>query len=200
MLKYHSDAKMALTTARLNYLVQVTVVGTSNPAVTRLISIAATATFDALHKAIEAAFGWEMEEGDGGIYSFEVIEGNPFARHQDDWENTLLAIWESESAESGYHTLGNAPMVELHKVFDNFEYREHGLKHAYNGPFEGPKQAIQVLGRTTSAMGKKAVCLGGQGHTSLKAWSQAQPLTKAIRSTWDLDLNAVNARMADIWY
>ncbi|KAI4124041.1 MAG: hypothetical protein LQ347_005889 [Umbilicaria vellea] len=191
---------MAFEMTPMNYLVQITVIGTSNPAVIRLLSIPVTATFEALHHAIEASLGWCRHEYDVGLYCFKVVGGDASTRDRKVLTEgeILLAIHEWDRDDCGYKFEGDASIVQLHEVFDSYEYREQSLQHVYNSILEGPLNALQVLGRTTNAGGRKPVCLGGQGETSIRAWAKSEALGKATPSTWDLDLDKVNQRMADL--
>ena len=183
-----------------NYLVQATVVGTSNPVVTRLMSIPADATFEALNSILDAAFGWREQQPGPFRYSFRVIEGNYITIDKDEYPNILLTIYECDESHScrNCHTIGGAADVKLNQVFDSYQYREHDLVHTYDRDLKGPMHAVHVLGRTLSTTNGKAVCLGGQGHTWMRMWIKAQELKRPILSTWDLDLNEVNARMAEL--
>lgn len=195
-IRSHSNTTLAAT--RMNYLVQVNVIGTSNPVVTRLLSIPSTATFEGLHHAIEAALGWNGSEYEDGVYSFKVIDGDPFIDERDDHTNSLLAIYEYDSENRGYHSIGDASAVELQRVFDSYKYREHDLRYTYNGQLEGPTHVLQVLGRSAFTTGAEVVCLGGQGHISLRVWLRSEQSGAAILSAWDLNLDKVNERMAKL--
>ena len=154
--------------------------------------IPATATFEALHFAIEAAFGWKGQNYDPENHIFKVIEENTLT------ENVLLQISGYDSEEHDNNSIGYAQYVYLYQVWDNFEFHGQAMQYVSDGALRGPIHAAQILGHNTSIMNEEAVCLGGQGHNFLRLWLAAQESKNPVLSTWALDLNKVNERMAEL--
>lgn len=146
-----------------HFLLQVTLLKTSNPVVSRLLSAPANITFWELHEASEACFGWTRNfigEEESDFPKFMVVKGNTFEAERVESLDVLLDLV-SEGGDSDVNTDGFPSMkyVRLHEVLNNFRFRENLINYAYDESFF---HVIQVLGRSVGKPSDRIVCLGGQ--------------------------------------
>ena len=165
-----------LTTATApHFLLQITLLKTSNPVVSRLLSVPATITFWELHEAIEACFGWTgnfIAEEESDFPTFMVIKGNAFEAERVEHLDVLLGlVTEGDDSDVNGDGFPSMKRVRLHEVLDNFRFRENLINYAYDESFF---HVIQVLGRSVGKPSDRIVCLGRQGFTTQKWWDRGR--------------------------
>lgn len=87
-------------------------------------------------------------------------------------------------------------LVEVRGVFRNFRFCDRFINYVYD---DGFIHVIQMLGRYTDLTDGSIEILGGQGHTTQKAWGQWRTgppmISLSSPSTWALDLDGVQPRL-----
>ena len=194
---------MLTTTTAPHFLLQITLLKTSNPVVSRLLSVPATITFWELHEAIEARFGWTgnfiaKEESD--FPTFIVVKGNAFEAERVEHLDVLLGpVTEGDDSDVNGDGFPSMKRVRLHEVLDNFRFRENLINYAYDESFF---HVIHVLGRSIEKPNDRIVCLVRQGFTTQKLWDRGRTARhKTVHggsSSWDLDLDEINARVQEV--
>lgn len=195
------------TEAKLpSYLLQVTLLKTRNPTVSRLLSVPASINFDMLHYAIQSVFGWVPEHTLNGHwrpeYTFKVVKNNPFVNEYPERMEGLLLLQmngcegQELDLDTDAHETRDSKIVQLSEVFSDFGFREKSLIYDYDQDFV---HAIQVLGRSGFDSEDKVTCLGGQGFTTQKVWRQGREGPDFVNhggpSSWDFDLKAAQDRL-----
>lgn len=188
------------------FLLQITLLKTSNPVVSRLLCVPTNITFWELHEAIEASFGWtgnQISKNTSAFPNFMVVKGNPFEAERVEDLDILLDLLpglEPNDVNTGDPDgYPSTEIVRLGEVLDNFRFREKFINYAYDEDFF---HVIQLLGRSIGTPGDRIVCLGGQGFTTQKVWDQGRTARHGAvhggPSSWDLDLDEVNARVEEV--
>lgn len=186
-----------------NFLLQITLLKTSNPVVSRLLSVPADITFWELHEAIEACFGWTgnfIAEEESDFPKFMVVKEVTFeAERVENLDVLLDLVCEGDDSDVNGDGFPSMKCVRLHEVLDNFRFRENLINYAYDESFF---HVIQVLGRSVGNPSDRIVCLGGQGFTTQKLWERGRTARhEAVHggpSSWDLDLDEVHARVQEV--
>lgn len=150
MMKFHRPP---------NYILKITLLGTSNPTITRTISIPCDYTFDHLHDAIQVAFGWTNSH----LYKFDIehprtrqnlvsiedrraVPSIGMVNLDAEWAHGRR--WSPDNALSGVLSLRRFKKKRIIYLYDFGDRWEH---------------EIEVVGRTTRYEGG-VTCMGGEGH------------------------------------
>lgn len=161
-----------------NYLILVTLSGSSNPTITRLLSLPSSLTFDKLHGVLQISFGWtnspmhefnvllvDDEPGFRGHHSFLALCPNPNGLPED-----LRADNKAES-EVTLADVCEKPEWKDRAVID-YEY-DHG--DSWNHHLTLPGRATPGTNAQFGAPDHvKILCLNGQGH----------PAAEDVGGTW----------------
>jgi hypothetical protein len=200
MHKPNGQRSMSITgfLPKLNYLINITLLKTSNPRVSRTLSIPPGVTFYDLHYAIEAAFGWGQADGgpdENHFPTFKVVHGNP--HEAANYALMTAALRLELEPDDPDDELRDVASTTFHHILDDFRYREKFITYDYDGIAQYP-HVIQVLGKSPDATNTMNFCIGGQGYTTLNAWSVTSDdglVFKGGPSSWELDLGEVRARV-----
>ena len=205
---------MSLKNYTANFLLIVTQIKTTNPSVTRLFSAPFDLTFRALHKAIEASFGWsdgDMKDEYDDVVHFMVVDGfQPAIRPN--LANTIVEIetgtthpqLDQDIIDTEYNPNKNdwphfsCHTTKLKDIFCDPHCREKSIVYDHH---EGVQYWLNVLGQSPFGTGGKVVCLGGQGHSSKTAWEfekRHHVYSDWYHSSWDLDMDKVMDRVAAV--
>ena len=140
-----------------NYILKITLVGTSEPTICRTLSVPCDYTFDDLHHAIQVAFGWTNTH----LYKFDIVSprtgesvvsiedqrdlpiGMDF---DDDWPGTRQ--WSPDTPLTGVLGLRRFRDKKIIYLYDFGDHWEH---------------EIEVVGRTTKYEAA-VTCMAGEGH------------------------------------
>ncbi len=192
--------------AARNFLIQITLLHSTKPVVSRLLSIPPSVTFSQLHWAIAASFNYKAEDiqdGDYIIPCFYVFEASQNHKPHGLRENTL-SLWPcgdnyGEDGEAG--EVLDAHSTEVIKVFDGqegFRYCEKRFRYTFHET-DHIEHSLQILGRAAENTKGKIVCVAGLGSTALADWKQmTDGKPQRGPSTWKLDLGEVNLRLAEL--
>lgn len=184
------------------FLLQVTLLKTSNPVVSRLLSVPPNATFEMLHKAIEAAFDWSEDETSHGASFplFSIVQGNPFEFKSPKGMKVIVHI-----ANDGDYVFEDGDeiwdpcLTKMDQVFDDLRFREKFVIYDY---YCGFFHVVQLLGRSGYSTKGKVLCIGGQGYTTQKTWDQGRTADHADASgglsSWELSLGKIRARVEQL--
>ena len=126
-----------------NFLLQVTLLKTTNPVVSRLLSVPVNINFWELHEATEANFGWNdnhITEITSAFPNFKVIEGNPFEAERVNDLEILLDLLSDDGAGKDVNTdkpgsIASMQLVRFDDVLDNCCCREKFINYAYDRDF-----------------------------------------------------------------
>ena len=174
-----SNAKSsAVTTTRPdsadegNYLLLVTLLGTDNPLIQRLLTIPSTFTFAQLHQTLQIAFGWS----EAHMHTFHVRElRDPSVRHSMPFPRQVLSI---VSSKMNIRDLApEVPEVLEHETtlaqfyLDPVYANKTQVTYEYDMG-DGWAHEIVFLGRAASNLNAQlhapkdvqVLCLSGQGH------------------------------------
>lgn len=183
------------TAQRPNFLLKITLVKTTNPTVTRLISVPFDLTFTDLHRAIAAAFGWD----DACIaWLFRIWSADP------------VQYCDQLKHKGGVAIYYTAPDIGLElkpmslradsKIGQHLKKEGSGKFWTYDFDISRFHHAIEVVDTLNDDQKGTIGCLGGQGQVSRKAWQYAdlgglEGVTVGAKSTWDLDMKTLNQRL-----
>lgn len=135
-----------------NYLLEVTILHTDNPIVTRHLSVPATINFHDLHLVIQRAFGW----GQSHPYQFIVekedknLQLNPF-------------VIELQQVDAASHSEKSSTDTLFAEVLEDAQKDDHVILYQYDVEANSWIHRIEVVGRMTSSK-ETAVCVAGEGH------------------------------------
>lgn len=151
-----------------NYLILATLSGSTNPTITRLLSVPPSLTFDKLHHVLQISFGWTNSH----MHDFNVllVDDEPgFMGHRpflslcpdpSDLPDDLRAETKAESE------------VSLADVYEKPEWKDKAeIEYEYDHG-DGWSHHLALLGRATPGTNAqfgapdsvKIICLDGQGH------------------------------------
>ena len=155
-----------------NYLIQAILSGSTNPTVSRLLSLPPSLTFDKLHQVLQIAFGWtNIHMHDFNVSLIEDDEaGFMRSRH-------CLFIC-TDPSDFPDDDIGNESKAEaevtLADVYEKAEWKDKAeIEYQYDHG-DGWIHRLALLGRATPGTnaqfgvpcGVKVLCLGGQGHAA----------------------------------
>lgn len=183
------------TAQRPNFLLKITLVKTTNPTVTRLISVPFDLTFTELHGAIAAAFGWE----DACIaWLFRIWSADP-VQYCDQLKNKGGVAIYCTAPGFGIEVRPMSLRTES-KIGQHLKKEGLGKFWTYDYDISRFHHAIEVVDTLNDDQKGTIGCLGGQGQVSRKAWQYAdlgglEGVTVGAKSTWDLDMKSLNQRL-----
>ena len=150
----HKPAELTNGDAR-NYLIQAYISSSSDPTVTRLLSVPPNLTFDRLHEVLQLAFGWTNSH----LHRFVITDSR-----DDHWmPDRLLSLCGPEYKESEW---------TLAHIYEKPEWKDRArIEYEYDMD-DGWRHILALLGRATPGTNAqfrapddaKVVCLSGQGH------------------------------------
>lgn len=141
-----------------NFLLEVTILYTDNPVVTRHLSVPATINFHDLHLVIQKAFGW----GQCHPYQFSVekndkrLKLNQRVIQRADEQHADRPSLKSYSERSSTDTL-------FSEVFEDAQKDDNVIIYQYDIDDNSWMHRIECVGRTTPST-KTAICVAGEGH------------------------------------
>lgn len=143
-----------------NYLLLITLEGTEDPEIHRLLSIPKTLTFHDLHRAIQVSFGWAGCH----MYQFTVTdpvdeEATGLQRRQ---RHLRLERDPSLGIPSKTPTVAAASM-KLSEVFEGDKYKDKEVEYEYDFG-DGWSHYIEFVGWGKDDTEGRVVCFSGQGH------------------------------------
>ena len=175
-----------------HYLIRISLCNTSDPVVSRIISVPDDALFSELHEVIAAAFGWRNELCTSWVFRFN--KGNPLDRG---FVPCAAGIWFTDPDE-GYDI---EPSREGHDK-EMRDFLQPGRYWTYDYNISRYCHAIEIVDQKWQD-GKPTIrCLGGQGSIKRQAWQFSEPQTiknkteaETMGSSWDLDLTKMLRHM-----
>ncbi|KAL6717350.1 hypothetical protein ACLMJK_005265 [Lecanora helva] len=182
-----------------NFLLKITLCKTIDPTVTRLLSIPADLQFAELHHAIAAAFGWSADITRRGIWLFRRWNDDP-VKHCNNRKHVSSFVVYATVPDSNIDL--DPPNLNTNvKILDHLSKEKSGKFWTYEYNFARIHHAIEVVDSINDDQIGKLGCLGGHGQIERTAWqfadlAGADGVTRAGKSTWDLDMKALNARLA----
>lgn len=152
-----------------NYLILATLSGSTNPTITRLLSLPPSLTFDKLHHVLQISFGWtnsHMHDFNVSLVDDEKINPmgpRPCLSIYPNPDNMPVDLRENSKAESE---------VNLADVYEKPEWKDRAeIEYEYDHG-DGWNHQLALLGRATPGTNAqfgapddvKILCLNGQGH------------------------------------
>lgn len=189
----------ATSPPNLDYLVLVTLLKTSNPAVTRLLSVPSDSTFQELSKSIDVAFDWNLLNNIEGAFLNPVFNAvNDDTRLVDQHDELPVVLQLGCRPGKCIRIWANAKTTTLAQVLHDFRYSEKSF--VYCNSDDAYPHAVQVVGKSVNLGKAYITCLGGQGYTTLDAWGSTRTgeIWAGGPSTWNLDLDRVCFRMCNL--
>ena len=161
-----------------NYLILATLSGSTNPTITRLLSLPPSLTFDKLHRVLQISFGWtnsHMHDFNVSLIDDEagLMGPAPCLSICPDPSNLPDDLQEGSRAESE---------VALADVYEKPEWKDKAnIEYEYDHG-DSWNHHLALLGRATPGTNAqfgapddvKIICLGGQGH----------PAAEDVGGTW----------------
>lgn len=183
------------TAQQPNFLLKITLVKTTNPTMTRLISTPADLQFNELQLTIAAAFGWDKT---CFSWVFRMWTEDP-VKHNDSQRNkSNVAIY---CTSDGFDAaIEPSKLGTQSTVTDKLKTVGLGRFWTYDFNISRFPHAIEVVDLLNDEHKAKIGFIGGQGQLERKAWQFADlagvdGVIRAARSGWDLDMGQVNARL-----
>ncbi len=143
---------------------QNTLLKAPNAAVYRRLSVTASVSFECLHAAIVASFGWSQEEirwEDRSSPAFNVVQGKSFETTLPELMKTSYAVVEECGGalydHEGYE-VRNLGRTKVHEVPGNLGYYEIFLTYVYG---DAVLHAMPMLGQSMENIDGKITCIGG---------------------------------------
>lgn len=193
---------MSTSSLSPQFILQITLLKTSNPIVSRLLSVPHHATFETLHKAIEAAFDWNEEETSHGASFplFSIVQGNPFELKSPKGMKVILHIAnDGDYIFEDEDEIWDPCLTKMDQVFDDLRFREKYVIYDY---YCGFFHVVQLIGRSDYSTKGRVLCIGGQGYTTQKTWDQGRTADHADArgglSSWELNLGKVRTRVEQL--
>lgn len=140
-----------------------------------------------------------MIDKSGLFPTFIVVKRNPFEVKETARMEFLLELQpDGDGADVNTEDIdyfSTQALVEV-RVFRNFRFCDRFISYVYD---DGFIHVIQMLGRYADLTDGSIEILGGQGHTTQKAWGQWRTgppmISLSSPSTWALDLDGVQPRL-----
>lgn len=192
---------MSATGSTPNFLLQVTLPRTSDPVVTRIISVPPDDDFEGLQEASAAAIEWSEEETSNGIDRLDtsVVLGNPSEAKR---PKEIKIIFYRMNKGNGRAEDGDgdgiwtSSLTKIEQVFDDFRFREKPIVYDYHHGFV---PAVRFLVRSSYSADGRALCLGGRGEVTGEARAEGRTADYADasggQSSWEVDLEKIRARV-----
>lgn len=149
-----------------NYLIQAYISTSSDPTVTRLLSVPPDLTFDKLHEVLQVAFGWASRH----LHRFEITDSR-----DDSWRPArLLSLCPDPSPlvdDLGPNDIEESEWT-LADVYEKPEWKDRAQIGYEYDMGDSWHHILALLGRATPGTNAqfgvpddaKVVCLSGQGH------------------------------------
>lgn len=182
-----------------NFLLRLTLVKTTNPTVTRLLTVPSTLTFAELHSSIAASFGWDANSDPCNSWLFRLWGEDPVKFCDQSKYKGATAVY-CTTPESGLNILPGNMKTET-TVGSLFHKEGSGRYWTYDYSVSRFHHAIEVVDMTFDDKKSKISCLGGQGSISRKAWQFADMtnvdgVSIGAKSSWDMDMGELNAKLS----
>ena len=178
-----------------NFLIQITLLGSTKPVVSRVLSVPPLITFYELHEAIAASLDYQDgDASDGGVSPrFDVIE--PSGTRE-----IVLSLCPNADAFPDEEHVLDADETRVYKIFDGqegFRYCEKDFEYTYHEP-DRIRHTLVVLGRSDVDTYGKVECIGGQGSTALSDWTDdatSDGREQSGPSGWKFDLAEIKSNL-----
>lgn len=191
----NQNGQISKSTAGDSYLLLVHLISTSDPTISRLLSVPSKYTFEKLHRVLQIAFGWASCHA----YSFSVAKlsepGEP-PSYMSKYSRELLNLVLDDEIKDAFPEPEKIKKVSdytLADIYDGEQYRgkvEVSYEYDHGDSWE---HQIVFLGHADptlrQAMGipdeMEVVCLGGEGHPcaedcgSTPGWEDLKDLFKS---------------------
>ena len=174
------------------YLIKITLHNTSDPMVSRLLSVPGEAQFSELHEAIAAAFGWDCEPCTS--WSFQNTKKSPLVASPVPGDVAIYYTFPDQGYDitpSRLHDqdrLDEWMGLETHYRFWLYDYNISRHHHA-----------IEVMEIGTVDGLSKIRWMGGQGSINRKAWQfgnfNGKKGVTGGRSSWEFDMTSTHKNM-----
>ena len=146
-------------------LLQIALIGVSDPHINRTLSIPPLTTFHTLHCAIQVAFNWRNVH----LYRFEVLdaENTPASSDSDrpgilSPPASILLTLEPDSPQNHDDEASkDSKLCTLRDVFDNEKYKTKQIRYLYDFG-DNWEHSITFIGRANTST-SSIVCLSGEG-------------------------------------
>ena len=154
------------TGALSNYLLQIDLIGSDNPSISRTLSVPPSTTFDTLHSAIQVAFGWRNAH----THHFDIFDAPPLSGKQEprllfSALPRVLVHLEPEPGESSFQERGThyetSTVWTLSQVFEDTKYKEKRIEYLYDFG-DNWVHHITLIGRA-NILTSTIACLSGEG-------------------------------------
>ena len=179
-----------------DYLVLITLMGTFDPVVTRVLSMPVTTTFEDLHHCIAASFGWKVPgEFEKQTWTFYVINEEPVPTNFPTIGEPLLRIFEGAREEDNRPDIRSATGLDVHTIFNDARYL--GKPVAYSTAGQRDFHLLKVIGRSSDPDSQQITCVGGQGRIPFLPW-YTEILEDERRggwNTWDPGFDRIKTRL-----
>lgn len=172
------EASSADSESANNYLILARLSNSTNPTITRLLSLPPSLTFDKVHCALQISFGWT----DSHMHNFHVllVDDEPGFRGHRPFLTLCpdpISLPDDLRAETKAES-----EVTLADVYEKPEWKDKAEVEYEYDPGDGWNHQLALLGRATPGTNAqfcapdsvKIICLDGQGH----------PAAEDIGGTW----------------
>jgi hypothetical protein len=141
-----------------NYILQIDLLGVSNPNITRTLSVPASTTFHTLHCAIQVAFDWKNAH----LHHFTIF-GAPPTTTSLALDPVLLKLEPKPRPDDLDGTMSkDSKKWKLRDVFENDEYKNFKrIEYLYDFGDDW-EHSIALIGRANTST-SSIVCLSGEG-------------------------------------
>lgn len=177
-----------------DYLVLITLIGTSDPVVTRTLSVPISSTFEALHQCIAAAFGWKVP----GVFeeqtwTFFVLKEDPLPTELPSIDRPLLRLYDGACVDDRDDF--RYTMVNVYGIFHDLRYRGKAMVYSTTGAND--LHLLKVIGRSSDPCTHQITCVGGQGRIPFVPWC-TEIVDEERRNdwnSWDPGFDRIKARL-----
>lgn len=145
---------MASSALEANYLLEVSVIDTEDPVVTRHLSVPATINFHDLHLVIQTAFGW----GQYHPYQFSVEKEDEQLR-----PHPCVIELQVDGESPAPHSEKSSTDTLFSEVLKDAQRNNHVIVYQYDMDDNSWMHSIKFVSRTTPGT-ETAVCIAGEGH------------------------------------
>lgn len=183
------------TVSTENYLIKITLHNTSDPTVSRLLSVPGEAQFSEFHEAIAAAFGWDCEPCTS--WSFQNTKKSPLVASPVPGDFAIYYTSPGQgydiipSSLNDYDKLNEWMGLEPFRRFWLYDYNISRHHHA-----------IEVMEIVAVDGLSKIRWLGGQGSIKRKAWQfgnfNGQKGVTGGKSSWEFDMVSTHKDMESV--
>ncbi len=178
-----------------NYLIKITLYNTSDPTVSRLLSVPGETQFNEFHEAIAAAFGWDSEQCTS--WSFQNTRKSPLVASPIPGDFAIYYTLPHQGYDitpsrlDDHDRLNEWMSLEPLRKFWLYDYNISKYHHA-----------IEVMEIVADDGLSKIRCLGGQGSIKRKAWQFGNfngfKGVTAGKSSWEFDMASTHIKMESV--